>query len=56
MFSGYKTYITAALTILSAIAAYLVGDVALVDAIQLVVPAILAITVRAGITTETKKP
>lgn len=55
MFKGYKTYITGAVAIISAVAAYLVDDMALADSAQLVLTAILGMTVRAGITTEVKK-
>ena len=46
---GKKTYVVAALTILGAIASYLTGDVALSDAVQLVVTAALGATIRSGI-------
>lgn len=55
MLKGYKTYITAGLTILGAIAAYLVGDVPLVDSIQLVITAVLGVTIRSGISSEIGK-
>lgn len=55
--SGYKTYIVSALTVVSAIAAYLVGEpvpgseevLTLPALAQLVVTAILAATIRNGI-------
>lgn len=49
MLKGYKTYITAGLTVIGAIAAYLVGDAQLADTAQLVITAVLAATVRNGI-------
>lgn len=49
MFSGYKTYIVGGLAILTAIGTYLAGDLALADAAQAVLTAILGMTVRAGI-------
>lgn len=49
MLSGYKTYITAAVAVIGAVAAYLVGDMALSDAVQLVVTAVLGATIRNGI-------
>ena len=55
MFKGYKTYIMGGVTIISAAAAYLVGDISIADAAQLVITAVLGMTVRAGITTEVKK-
>lgn len=53
--AGYKTYIVAGVTIIGAIASYLIGDATLNDTAQLIVPAILGITIRHGITTETNK-
>ena len=49
MFSGYKTYIAGVLTILSALGGYLTGNVTPEAAINLAVPAILAMTLRHGI-------
>lgn len=49
MFKGKKTYITGAVTVIGALASYLVGDIQLVDALQLVVPALLGMTVRNAI-------
>lgn len=49
MLKGYKTYITAAVAVIGAIAAYLVGDIAVADAAQLILTAILGATVRHGI-------
>lgn len=51
MFSGYKTYIVGGLAVLGAIGGYLDGDLTLAAALQLMVPAILAMTVRHGIST-----
>ncbi len=47
---GYKTYITALLTIIGAIAAYAIGDAPLSDTVQLVVTSVLGMTIRQGIT------
>jgi hypothetical protein len=47
--SGYKTYVTAIVTIISAVAAVLVGDMAYADAAQLIVTALLGAFVRNGI-------
>ena len=47
--SGYKTYIAGAMGILGALVAYLVGDVGLADVGQLVLTAVLGMTVRAGV-------
>lgn len=49
MFNGYKTYIAGALTILGALGGYLTGNLAPDQAINLIVPAVLAMTVRNGI-------
>lgn len=49
MFKGYKTYITAGVAVVTAVAAYLVGDATLVDAGTLVFNALLAAAVRHGI-------
>jgi hypothetical protein len=50
MLKGYKTYIVAGVAVISAVASYLVGDLALADAAQLVLTAILGMTLRNGIT------
>jgi len=49
MFKGKKTYILGGVSIIGAIASYLVGDISVVDAAQLVVPAVLGMTVRHSI-------
>jgi len=46
MLKGYKTYITAAVAIIGAIAGYLVGDVSLADTAQLVLTAVIGVTLR----------
>jgi hypothetical protein len=51
MLSGYKTYIAGALTILGALGGFLTGNLAPDQAINLVGPAILAMTVRHGVST-----
>lgn len=53
--AGKKTYIVAALAVIGAIAAYLTGDANFNDSAKIVVDAVLAATVRHGITTETGK-
>lgn len=53
--SGKKTYIVAGLGALGYVAAYLTGDMSLVDAIQGMFTAILGATIRAGVTSEVKK-
>ena len=55
MLSGYKTYITAVLAILTAIGTWLAGDIQLADMIQTVVTAALGAFVRHGIATEATK-
>ena len=49
MLKGYKTYITAGLAVLGALAAYLVGDLSLVDMFQLIVPALVGAFLRKGV-------
>jgi hypothetical protein len=49
MLKGYKTYITAGVAIIGAIAAWLVSDLSMVDAIQIIVPAAIGMFVRVGI-------
>ncbi len=51
MLSGYKTYLAGALTILGAIGGFLTGTLPVEQAVNLVVPAILAMTVRHDIST-----
>jgi phage-related holin len=49
MFAGKKTYIAAAVAVITAVAAYLVGDADLMDTIQLVITAVIGATLRNGI-------
>ena len=49
MLSGYKTYITAAVALIGAVAGYLTGDLELGAAVQLAITAILGATLRNGI-------
>lgn len=49
MFKGKKTYITAGVAVITAIATYLTGDATLSEAIQLSITAILGATIRNGI-------
>lgn len=49
MLSGYKTYIAGALAILGALGGYLTGNLPVEQALNLVVPAVLAMTVRHGV-------
>lgn len=55
MLKGYKTYILAAVTAIGAIAGYLVGDVDLAAAVQLVVTAAMGAFIRDGINTVASK-
>jgi precorrin-4 methylase len=49
MLSGYKTYITAGVTVIGAVAAYLTGEATLAVTAQLVVTALLAAFLRNGV-------
>jgi hypothetical protein len=55
MLSGYKTYITAAFAILTAVGTWLAGDLQLADMIQTVVTAALGAFIRHGVATEAAK-
>lgn len=46
MLKGYKTYITAGVAVITAVAGFLTGDVAAIDAIQLAVTALIGAFVR----------
>jgi hypothetical protein len=51
MFKGYKTYILAGVTTIGAIAGFLVEDITLIQALNLIIPALTGAFVRNGITT-----
>lgn len=51
---GKRTYIAAGVTALSAVAGYLMGDLSMADAAQLVVTAIMGATIRNGVKNDTK--
>lgn len=51
MLKGYKTYVFAGVTCIGAAASYLVGDISLLAAINLVVPAVTGAFLRNGINT-----
>jgi hypothetical protein len=53
MLKGYKTYITAALAVLSAVGAYLAGDATLAEAGQLAFTAVMAVFIRSGVKADT---
>jgi len=55
MLNGYKTYITGALAILGAVGGYLDGDLTLVAALNIAVPAMLALTLRHGISNQAQR-
>ena len=55
MLSGYKTYITAALAILTAIGTWLAGELQLADMIQTVVTAARGAFIRHGVASEAIK-
>jgi hypothetical protein len=55
MLKGYKTYILAGVTVIGAVASYLVGDISLQAAVQLAVTAALGAALRDGINTAVKK-
>lgn len=54
MFAGYKTYVTAGVAVIGAVAAYLVGDADLMQTANLVFTALLAAFVHNGIKNGTK--
>lgn len=49
MFKGKKTYITAAVAVITAVAAYLTGDATIAESAQLAFTAILGATIRHGV-------
>lgn len=55
MLNGYKTYILAGVTVLGALASYLVGDINIQQALAIVVPALSGAFVRHGIATTAVK-
>lgn len=48
MLRGYKTYILATVSIVGAVASYLVGDVTLADAVQIALTGAIGATLRNG--------
>lgn len=55
MLKGYKTYIVAGVTVITAVASYLVGDMSLAEAANLVVTAVIGATIRNGVSTTVAK-
>ena len=53
MFKGKKTYITGALAVLTAVGAYLSGELALAETIQTVFGALMAMFIRSGVKSDT---
>lgn len=53
MLKGYKTYITAGIAVLTAVAGYLTGETSLTDALQLGFTAIMGAFIRSGIKADT---
>ena len=53
--AGYKTYIVGTLAVLGAIAGYLTGEESAQQTAQVVITAIMGMTVRHGVSTEIKK-
>lgn len=52
---GHKTYVTAALAVIGALAAMLVGDTSAVDGAQIIVTALLGAFIRHGVTSDAGK-
>lgn len=51
MLKGYRTYILGAVTIIGAVAAYLIGDAGLSETINLIVTAGMGMFIRSGVNT-----
>lgn len=49
MFAGYKTYITAGVAVIGAVAAYLTGEASLMDTANLVFTALIGAFIRSGV-------
>ena len=49
---GKKTFVTGGLSILGALAAYFTGEATVIDAVNIIVPSVLSMTVRHGIATQ----
>jgi hypothetical protein len=48
MLAGYKTYITAAVAVIGAVAAYLTGEATIAVSVQTIITALLAVFLRNG--------
>jgi len=51
MLKGYKTYVLAGVTTIGAVAGYLVEDLTLVQALNLIIPALSGAFIRNGVNT-----
>ncbi len=51
MLKGYRTYILGTITIIGAVASYLVGDASISEAVNLMVTAGMGMFIRSGVTT-----
>lgn len=54
MLQGYKTYILAGVTCIGAAASFLVGDITMIEALNLAIPALTGAFVRNGISNSLK--
>ena len=52
--AGKKTYVVAVMAILGFVSSYLMGDIAITDAAQGILTAVLGMTIRSGITKEAR--
>lgn len=55
MLKGYRTYIIGTVTVIGAVAAYLVGDTSLTEAINLSITALMGMFIRSGVNTAVEK-
>lgn len=55
MLKGYRTYVLGAVTIIGALATYLIGDTSLTEAINLIVTAGMGMFIRSGVDTAVAK-
>jgi len=53
MLSGYKTYITAGVAVITAVASYLIGDMSAADALQIGFTALMGAFIRVGVKADT---
>ena len=55
MLKGYKTYIKGALAVIGAVAGYVTETLSISDALQAILTAIMGMTIRSGVTTDSEK-